>query len=80
MRLALLAFGICRDILGEAITEIELPENPSVRQLRDYLNEQYPALTNLNSLMIAVNEEYAADEDQIPENAEIALIPPVSGG
>jgi molybdopterin converting factor small subunit len=30
--------------------------------------------------MIAVNNEYALDDDRINENDEIAIIPPVSGG
>jgi molybdopterin converting factor small subunit len=30
--------------------------------------------------MIALNNEYATGEEQIGENDEIAVIPPVSGG
>ncbi len=30
--------------------------------------------------LISVNQEFAFDDDIIPENAEIALFPPVSGG
>jgi molybdopterin converting factor small subunit len=33
-----------------------------------------------NSIMAAINFEYAADDQAIPSNAEIALFPPVSGG
>jgi molybdopterin converting factor small subunit len=31
-------------------------------------------------MMAAINREYAADEQVIPEGAEIAFFPPVSGG
>jgi molybdopterin synthase catalytic subunit len=32
------------------------------------------------STLIAINREFAFDEQTIPENAEIAIFPPVSGG
>ena len=34
----------------------------------------------INHALVAVNQNYAFDEDTIPENAEVALFPPVSGG
>jgi molybdopterin synthase sulfur carrier subunit len=40
----------------------------------------YPALEKLRSLFIAVNQQYAEDNQSINETDEIALIPPVSGG
>jgi molybdopterin converting factor small subunit len=44
------------------------------------LSSQFPKLDKLNSLFIAVNQEYAADDKAILVSDEIALIPPVSGG
>jgi len=32
------------------------------------------------STLVSVNREFAFDENVIPEGAEIALFPPVSGG
>jgi molybdopterin converting factor small subunit len=32
------------------------------------------------NVLIAVNEEYAGDDELIPAGAQIAVIPPVSGG
>ncbi|MNL69681.1 ThiS family protein [compost metagenome] len=52
----------------------------SVGELRAKLYDQYPSLEKLNSLMIAVNKNYAADDVLINATDEIALIPPVSGG
>jgi molybdopterin synthase sulfur carrier subunit len=37
-------------------------------------------MMKLASYMIAVNSEYASEDDRINENDEIAVIPPVSGG
>ena len=72
-------FGITREILGGKEAVIELP-GTSVQELRAVLYQKYPRLKGLRSLMIAVNNEYAGEEDLLAEADEIALIPPVSGG
>jgi sulfur-carrier protein len=72
-------FGISRDILGGREVELEISGN-SVGDLRKTLSSQFPKLDKLNSLFIAVNQEYAADDKTILGSDEIALIPPVSGG
>ena len=73
------AFGITREILGKR--EVDIPFNgTTVGALRQHLVASYPRLKGLKSLMIAVNNEYAADSLEIQETDEIALIPPVSGG
>ncbi|WP_327998182.1 molybdopterin converting factor subunit 1 [Metabacillus fastidiosus] len=51
----------------------------SVKELRNSL-ENETRLSSLQNVMIAINENYATDEDIIEENDVIALIPPVSGG
>jgi sulfur-carrier protein len=72
-------FGITRDILGGREVKIASGGN-TVGALRLHLTQQYPALLELRSLMIAVNNSYAPDSLVITETDEIALIPPVSGG
>ncbi|MCB9245248.1 MAG: molybdopterin converting factor subunit 1 [Flavobacteriales bacterium] len=77
----LLYFGICRDIIGNReIDELHLHELHTVAELRAYLYENFPALKQLNSLAIAVNEVYATDETPLHDQDVVALIPPVSGG
>lgn len=77
----LLLFGITRELVGCHQLALELKEDiTTVGALKDYLYTQYPKLDELSSLAIAVNGEYAADADAVPAGAEIALIPPVSGG
>jgi molybdopterin converting factor small subunit len=45
------------------------------------LIKAHPRLEKVRtSMMTAINREYARDEQVIPENAEIAYFPPVSGG
>lgn len=73
------AFGITKDLLGgrEAIIETK---GDTVGHLRLSLAEKYPELSDLRSLYIAVNNDYAGDEVILTDSDEIALIPPVSGG
>jgi len=79
--LKLLLFGITREITGQS--RIDIPAQvgiTTVKGLKDWLAKQYPAMEGLTSLAVAVNNEYAQDEDVLNPEHEIALIPPVSGG
>ena len=50
-------------------------------QLKTQLLLENPALaTVLPTALVAVNHEFAFDEDVVPEDAEVAIFPPVSGG
>ncbi len=80
MQLPILAFGITKDILGNSLVNIEIPEGSSVQQLKEKLIATYPKMQELTSLLIAVNEEYGDETQIIQAGDEIALIPPVSGG
>jgi len=80
MKLNILAFGITKDIVGGASIDIDIPEGWSVAELKTHLSKHYPAMQELTSLLIAVNEEYGDDTQILKEKDEIALIPPVSGG
>ena len=73
------AFGITKDLLGGRETSIEI-NGQTVGALRAALNERYPELLNLRSLLIAVNDDYADEDVVLNPTDEIALIPPVSGG
>lgn len=72
-------FGITKDIVGARETIVDL-EGDTVGSLRKALRDRYPALSDIRSLMVAVNNNYAEDDLFIGESDEIALIPPVSGG
>ena len=80
MKLNVLLFGITRDIVGQSKLVHEIPEGAKVPQLVDSLKERYPAFQDLNSMMVAVNNEYGQPDQSLHEGDEIALIPPVSGG
>jgi len=75
----IIAFGITKELLGGRETIIEI-NGQTVGALRTALNERYPQLLNLRSLLIAVNNDYADEDVLLGSSDEIALIPPVSGG
>lgn len=53
----------------------------TVRELLQLLAKERPALLPvLPHLRVAVNEEFASSDASVPDGAEVALIPPVSGG
>lgn len=79
MKFTIKSYGIAKDILGDRNVVIETTAG-TVGELRSWLTTRYPSLTELRSLFIAVNQNYAANEIALKETDEIVLIPPVSGG
>jgi molybdopterin converting factor subunit 1 len=74
-------FARARDLAGADVVTVELPAGATVADLRSRLGETCPALGPLlPRSAVAVNEEFAKDAVAIPAGAEVALLPPVSGG
>lgn len=80
MTYKILLFGVTKDIIGKPEIDLNFSSSVKVRDILSKLKADFPALTNLNSLVVAVNDEYAENDDLLKEADEIALIPPVSGG
>jgi molybdopterin converting factor small subunit len=78
--LSVLLFGIARDLTGRSSLPSPMPPGGRVGDLLDALRAQYPALSGIKSLLIAVNGEYADADLVLNPRDEIAIIPPVSGG
>ncbi|QJD95597.1 molybdopterin converting factor subunit 1 [Mucilaginibacter robiniae] len=77
----ILLFGITREIVGQSKLTLPASENiTTVKALKNWLGNQYPAIQGLTSLAVAVDNEYVQDDDVLSGHHEIALIPPVSGG
>ena len=67
--------------LSALSAEIDRPSAATMAQLRSAISNQYPQLADVVARSrLAVNNEYAAEGTPIPQGAEVALIPPVSGG
>ena len=76
-----LFFATLREHVGVRSVELQIPAQTNVASFKSILVEQFPALKGLmGHMLISVNQEYAFDDAIIPDRAEIALFPPVSGG
>lgn len=80
-RVKLLFFATLRDRAGTRSMELDIPVDLTVQGLKDKISNEYPNLKeSMSSVLITINREYAFDDAVIPQNAELALFPPVSGG
>jgi len=77
----LLFFATIRDRAGTKSLELDIPEDLTIRGLKDKLASDIPNLKeSMKSVLITINREYAFDEAVVPANAEVGMFPPVSGG
>jgi molybdopterin converting factor subunit 1 len=80
-RVKLLFFATLRDRAGAKSMEVEIPADLTVQGLKDKISSEYPNLrASMSSVLITINREYAFDDAVIPQDAELAMFPPVSGG
>lgn len=77
-----LFFGAARDAVGQAEIDFSINSEPvDVANARAKLFSQYPGLERFgNSLLWAVNQEYADANRALHDGDELAVFPPVSGG
>ena len=76
-----LFFATLRDRAGIKSVELQIPPETNVAGFKSILIQKYPALTGLEGhMVVAINHEYVFDGAIIPDHAELALFPPVSGG
>jgi molybdopterin converting factor subunit 1 len=81
MIVSVLLFARARDLAGAPVVRLELPEGATVADLRRRLAAVHPSMAPLlNHSALAVNDEFAGDELVLEPGAEVALLPPVSGG
>ncbi len=81
MKVKLLFFASCRDIIGVKEMDYEVDGLTTLKGLKKLLFVQYPDLKPLEkTLSFAVNTEYVNDSVKLRCGDEVAFIPPVSGG
>lgn len=74
----ILFFAHLRDAVGKESLLMEAA-GKTVAELKDEIANTYK-LDKMETVMTAINEEFAMNEEIIGENDVIAFIPPVSGG
>ena len=81
-RVKILLFATLRERMGGAKSiELTLPDGATVQALKMQVAREFPALEqNMKSVLTTINREYAFDEAVLPDGAELAMFPPVSGG
>jgi molybdopterin converting factor subunit 1 len=76
-----LFFATLRDITGVKETSIDFSQGAKIADIKTAVLAKFPALQRImDTLIVALNHEFAADEDIVSDGAEIAMFPPVSGG
>lgn len=81
MRVEVRLFAVARQRAGQPSIAVDLPDGATVADLKRALAAGHPELAPLvPSLMIALDADYAPDDRPISPGAEVAAIPPVSGG
>ena len=76
MRVTVRLFAMLRERAGSDRVELELPDGARVADALAAVEHLAGGL----SLVMAVNREYAAEDQRLEAGDELALIPPVSGG
>ena len=81
MKINVKLFAVAKQLAGCDELSIDLPEPATVGQLRQALVAQVPELASVaGQLQFAIDAEYASNATPIPPTADVACIPPVSGG
>ena len=81
MTVTVLYFASLSDLMGTGQQTLDLPRGSTVAQLLEALEQTTPGLRAYERrYRVAQNQEFVTLDVEVQEGAEIALIPPVSGG
>ncbi len=74
-------FARARDLAGRETISLEVAPATTVGELRRAIARAHPELAGiLERCALAVNQDFAPDAAVLPDRAEVAVLPPVSGG
>ena len=74
-------FALYRERAGSSIVPVDLPGGSTVGDLTAAVRALHPRLAPPEvRIVVAVNAEYADDDQALNPGDEVCLIPPVSGG
>ncbi len=81
MKVCVRLFARARDLAGKDAISLELQGGATAGDLRRRLAAELPMLQGLlERCALAVNDEFADDGLTLPVSAQVAVLPPVSGG
>lgn len=81
MKIIVRLFAVARQLAGRETIELEVSPGTTIGQLRALVAAEIPDLAPvLPHVLFAVGSAYARDDEPIPPGAQVACIPPVSGG
>ena len=81
MKIKVKLFARYRELVGTKETELEVQAGTTVAELKKVIKDYFPQLKNWdNNLIIAINSEFANNNQILKEGDEITLLPPLSGG
>ena len=74
-------FAAARQAVDQELLELELADGATITDLKNELVKQFPQFESMREhLLVAVDAEYAKEDQVLMPDQEVALIPPVSGG
>ena len=81
MNIHILYFATFRDLTGRKEEDLSLRDQATVLDLKGHLIHLYPEVERaLPTSVVAINRDFAFDEDILKDGDEVAIFPPVSGG
>ena len=74
-------FATIRSAIGLRELELKIPEDSSVQDLKVIISDLYPlAAPTMGFMLTSVNRVFSDELTIIPDQAEIAFFPHISGG
>jgi len=81
MKVRVRLFATYREVTGQKDLELDLPDPSTLQDLLSHVGQTYPRLKQFeDSMLVAVNQEFAGLATRLKGGDEVALMPPVSGG
>jgi len=81
IQVTVLFFANLKEKAGTTRLSMEIGDETRVIDLKARLAADIPGIRKaLSTALVAINYDFAFDEDRIPANSEVGFFPPVSGG